>query len=287
MVKIVRKNQKGVAHLILIIVVIVAAIAAVGFLAIKGKGTSLETPSLPGITQRATEADFSFVEDPNLKKHFVAQANQTKYRTKTYSEAADLNFVNEVEIKGENFNTRDIEQSAGGEERKHTIQIGDTTYVKDYSDSAWWKQTLKPMEVTPGEEPKEEPTDFKTEYSKPDLQFKFLGKESCGNMTCFKYEQTTGGPEGMAFSRIFWFDDKQYLLRKEETAVGEFGTKVEYSYDNINISPPSPTKDVPAGKSIYDYQFTTPNSENSGEPVDYGQDSSEEDAQKLLDQYGY
>ncbi len=238
----------------LIIIVAIVALAGIGyFLYSQGKLSFL--PSLPGVT-RVTEADFEFIEDATLRKHMVAQANKTAYRTKTYSDGADLYFTTEVQIKGEEFNTRDIESTPDGKETKHKIVIGNTTYVKDYSDNKWWKETVTPEEL-PEEETSDEPIDYKEEYSQPDLKFKALGKEACGNLTCFKYEQLNGGQEGMAFKRIFWFDDREYLLRKDQVTVGEFTNSIDYSYDNINIIAPSPTKDVPAGKSIYDYYYGT------------------------------
>jgi len=241
------QKDKGFAP---VIIVVVVALALGGFLFLKKSGGSL-----PGISQtpRATEKDFEFIEDANVRKNFVAQANQTSYRTKTVSEAAGLTFVNEVQIKGEEFNYRDVQYESGDKEIKHTINIGDTIYVKDYADSKWWKQTIKPEELTQ-EEKDQEPVDFKEEFSQPDLKFKFITKEACGNLTCFKYEQTSPSIPG---TRTFWFDDKDYLLRKEEAGYGEFITRTEYSYDKINISAPSPTKDVPEGKSIYYYEFNT------------------------------
>jgi hypothetical protein len=76
-----------------------------------------------------------------------------------------------------------------------------------------------------------------------------LGEESCGTLTCYKYQE---GSDADDTTRIFWFDTKDLLLRKEQTGFGEFVSVSEYSYDNINVSAPSPTKPVPEGKSIYD-----------------------------------
>ncbi|MBI2034191.1 MAG: hypothetical protein HYT11_00465 [Candidatus Levybacteria bacterium] len=243
-------RQRGLAPLI--ILVVVGIVAAVGFFALKQSGGNLGLPGT-SLAPRATEKDFEFIEDATLKKHFVAQANQTTYRSKTVSEGAGLTFVNEVQIKGEDFNYRDVQYEPGDKEIKHSINIGDTVYVKDYSDGKWWKQAIKPQELTQ-EEKDSQPVDFKEEFAKPDLKFKSLGKEACGSLTCFKYEQTSPSIPG---TRIFWFDDQKYLLRKEEAGYGEFTSKVEYSYDGINIAAPSPTKDVPEGKSIYDYQNQT------------------------------
>ncbi len=245
----------------ILIVGIIAAVAVVGYLLYSQGILSFIIPSFPGVVQRATEKDFEFIEDANVRKHMVAQANKTNYRTKTYSDAAGLTFIMEVQIEGENFNTRDTENTPDGSESRHKVQIGNTTYIKDYSDNKWWKQTIAPEELPEEESNNIKPVDFKEEYSKPDLKFKDLGKEDCPSaslrLTCFKYEQLTGGPEKMAYKRIFWFDDREYLLRKDQITVGEFTNSIEYSYDNIKIVAPSPTKDVPEGKSIYDYYYGT------------------------------
>lgn len=241
------KSEAGAAN-VLIIVVIIAALAIGGYFLLSQKG-GLPT-SVPTLTPRATEKDFDFIQDPTLKKHFVAQANQTSYRSKSTSPGSGLTTVNEFQVKGESFNIRDIE-SDGTKEKKHMITIDDTIYLKDYSDNKWWKQTIKPEKQKEEKEAPEEPKDFKEEYSKPNLSFKALGKEACGNLTCFKYEQTI--PETPDVKRIFWFDDKDYLLRKEQGGFGEFIVTIEYSYDGINIQAPSPTKDVPEGRNIYEY----------------------------------
>lgn len=245
-------NNKGAVSPLIIIVIL--AVVGIGGYFLMQKG-GLPTPSAPTLTQRATEKDFeSITDDPTLRKHFASQANKTDYRTKSTSPGSGLTTVNEIQIKGDSFNFGEIE-SDGAKEKKHMITIGDTIYLKDYSDDKWWKQTIKPEKQKEEKEKPEEPKDFKDEYSKPNLTFKTLGKEACGppagGLTCFKYEQLD--PENPEVKRTFWFDDKDYLLRKEQGGFGEFIATVEYSYDGINITAPSPTKDVPEGKSIYEY----------------------------------
>lgn len=244
---------------IIIGIVIIIAVAAGGYFFLQKNNQTIPLP-IPGVEQtilpQATEKDFDFINDPILKKHFVAQSNKTTYRTKTVSPGSGLTTINEIQVKGASWNMRDI-ASDGTKELKHMVNIGDTTYLKDYSDSKWWKQTFK-FEEKKEEEQKDEPTDFKEEYSKPELTYKALEKEDCGpsagGLTCFKYEQIF--PESPEMKRIFWFDDKDYLLRKDQAGFGEYIGTVEYSYDGINIAAPSPTKDVPEGKSIYEYSAT-------------------------------
>lgn len=247
--------------IIIIVAVIIAAVAG-SYLLISKNKVSVPIP-VPGLEQtilpKAAEKDFDFIQDPILKKHFVAQANKSSYRTKTVSPGSGLTTVNEIQVKGVSWNMRDIE-SDGSKEMKHLINIGDTTYLKDYSDGKWWKQILKPEETKEEKEAPEKPKDFKEEYTKPNLTFKSLGKEACGNLNCYKYEQTM--PETPDVKRVFWFDDKEYLLRKDQGGYGEFIVTIEYSYDGIDIKAPSPTKDVPAGKNIYDYSTLQTNLSN-------------------------
>lgn len=242
-------NSKGAAN-VLIIVAIIAAVAIGGYFLMQKGSVSIPSVGGPSLNQRATEKDFDFIQDPTLKKHFVAQANQTSYRSKSTSPGSGLTTVNEIQIKGDSFNFREIE-SDGAKEKKHMITLGDTIYLKDYADNKWWQQTIKPEKQKEEKGEEEEPKDFKEEYSKPNLTYKSLGKEACGKLTCFKYEESD--PKNPEVKRTFWFDDKEYLLRKEQGGFGEFIATVEYSYDGINIQAPSPTKDVPEGKSIYEY----------------------------------
>lgn len=236
----------------LIILAVIAAVAIGGYFFLNKGSTTGPSITTPVLTQRATEKDFeSVTDDPVLKKHLASQVNKTAYRTKGTSPGSGLTTVTEVQVKGDgSINIRDIEND-GPKEIKNMIMMGDTTYLKDYSDNKWWKQTVKSGEPEE-EEMSDQPVDFKEEYSQPNLKFKSLGKEPCGNMTCFKYEQEF--TEELQGKRIFWFDDNEYLLRKDQAGYGEFIATLEYTYDGINITEPSPTKDVPEGKSIYEYQ---------------------------------
>lgn len=245
-------NNKGAINP-LIIVAVLAIVGIGGYFFLSQKGSLPSPVSGPSLVQKATEKDFDFINDPELKKHFVAQANKTDYRTKSTSPGSGLTSLMEVQIKGDSWNNRNIE-SDGSKETKHMVTIGDTIYLKDYSDNKWWKQTIK-YETPKEEEDMEEPKDFKEEYSQPNITYKSLGKEDCGpsakGLTCFKYEQAL--PDSPEVKRVFWFDDKEYLLRKDQSGFGEFIATIEYSYDGINITAPSPTKDVPEGRDIYEY----------------------------------
>lgn len=207
------------------------------------------------VQPRATEKDFEFIEDATLRKHMVAQANATAFRTRMMSSGLGATMVQEMEFKGAEFSMRSWQENET-KKSAELVTIGDTTYLKDYKDNVWWKQTaVKNNAVESGPVDEVEPLDFKEEYSemKDTTIYKSLGQEACGNLTCYKYEQSdSANPEGV---RTFWFDVKDYLLRREESGYGEFSSSSLYEYEGITITEPTPTKNVPEGKSIYDYML--------------------------------
>ena len=154
------------------------------------------------------------------------------------------------------------------------MTINDTTYVKDYSDNKWWKQTKKEVPV---QKDNTQNTPIKQDFENivsqptpmPSKEPQKIGEEPCPNipsLTCYKYSEVDAFM-GSTSKTIFWFDNKDYLRRKESQENGEGWS--EFEYDNINIQAPSPTKEVPAGKDISEYmaqsylQDISPNT-NSG-----------------------
>ncbi len=250
-------SQKGFSVIVLLVIIVILILVVVGgflFLGAKGKlPASVNIPQVPGINQKVSEKEFEFIKDPNVRKHYATQANQQTYQQKVTSSFKSGFTINEFHRSGIDVNSRNIEND-GTKETAQMITIADTIYVKDYTDNKWWKQTIKPEEIK--EEKEEDVIDVQEEYSQSmelDISHKFLGMEACGNLNCFKYEETyTSQPD---MKRIFWFDDKKYLLRREEFGFAGVKTVNEYSYDGINIKAPSPTKEVPEGKSIYDYYY--------------------------------
>jgi len=247
------------AFLPLIIVAIVAILGIGGFFLVKSGKVSI--PGLGQLTTRATEKDFASITDATLRKHFVAQSNVNAVRMVSTSSGKGTKDTTEYQIKGEDFLYR-MKEEDGGKEVSQMIIIGDTTYVKDYSDSKWWKQVSS--EEVMQEKKAASPYDTKLEFQMEDPNlYKSLGTEACGTLSCHKYEQTFKDSPG---TRTFWFDTKKYLLRKETSAYGEFSNEIEYSYDGISISAPSPTKDIPEGKNIYEY-YLNPQGGNVSSPT--------------------
>lgn len=262
-----KKLSEGDAKLpVLFLLVTLGILVAGGYFVYKTvllNGTFVPNPitkvtELAGgkILPKVQETDFAFVEDPEVRKNFVAQTNTTKFRVISNSSGRGTEAFTEVDYKSDS----DVRMYTKMEQTE-IITIGNTTYLKDPADGIWWMEKAKP--VPTGEADSQEdpsimsPEDFKTDIeSKQNMTYKKLGEEPCpvpvgAGLTCYKYEETEAGNADSP-KRTFWFDTKSYLLRKEINGYGEFTSTNEYTYDNISISAPSKTKAVPEGKSIYE-----------------------------------
>lgn len=258
------KSYYGGLSPILIIVIVVGVLVVAGagyFLFGKGgSGGSLMGSKGKGMglmSQKFKESDFSYIEDELLRKHYAAQANQPKFKVVSTSSGFGGTSTAIYDMKGDSLNYR----MTMADPQSDTIVIGDTTYIKDFADGKWWKQTQKPEELDTemGDKIKEyevDPAEEQVEYAK--MKYNNLGEEACGDLMCYKYEELDPNNEDPASSgrRLFWFDTKDYLLRKDLSEFGEFSSTSEYSYDDISVEAPSPTKDVPEGKNIYEYMYS-------------------------------
>lgn len=208
-----------------------------------------------------SEKDLMGISDPLVRKHFVAQANARAYKIVTSSDEAKEISTTQIQIQGSQVKFHTKMGVAGM--NTEMIVIGDTTYVKDQKDNKWWKQVAKPDDKTSTEASFKIPNldELKTEFTKKqtESQFKQLATENCpgaSNLTCYKYEELEG--EDKSQKRVFWFDNRDFLMRQDQYTTGKTTTTNVYSYDNINIAEPSPTKDVPEGENIFMYMLGQP-----------------------------
>jgi hypothetical protein len=216
---------------------------------------------VPGVSesnqQKVTEEMLKDIADPLVRKNIVATYSKGKVRTVSMVGAGKAQYksITEVDMSGGKYNYKTAEEK-NGKIQGEMIFLGETTYAKDYSDNKWWKETNKPEAVTTGEPTTEvipEAFDLEKETAKSvQATYKKLGEEPCGAMapglTCYIYEETY--PESMG-ARKFWFDTKDFLTRKEEQGTGTMKTTSEMTYENISVTAPAPTKDVPKGESIF------------------------------------
>lgn len=253
--------MKGKTPLIVGIIVILVVAAGVTAYMSSSKFSTSGNPisSLSGALsgqKMATEADFAAIEDPLLRKHFAAQANARAYRVTSQSDGQgdEMSSIMEFSMNGSSFAYR-MQQLLNANPQTDMIVIDDTTYVKDFKDGSWWMQKNQASDSSIDNDadamaaPTPEPL-AELYADKQAQEFRSLGEEACGSLTCHKYEEVYTDESQR---RVFWFDTKSYLLRRDEVGFGEFTTVNTYVYENVSVQAPSSTKEVPAGKSIYEY----------------------------------
>lgn len=234
------------------------------------------------------ESDLMGINDPLVRKNLVAQANARAYRmVSTSSGRGQGTTTTEIQIDGTKVRFHTLMEE-NGKPTSDMIVIDNTTYIKDFSDGKWWKQVASETKASPTTESTAPPTldELKTEVTKKQqvATFKQLGTEACGNLTCYKYQEVDS--DNKEASRTFWFDNQKFLTRKEEQKFGEFTSTNSYTYENVNISAPSPTKDVPAGKSIYEMLIPNVGTIPSGGTGEGAKPPTQEELNKLMQQYG-
>ncbi len=266
-----------------------------------------KNPIQQTVEQKAAEAVVDTmlkdIEDPLIRKHLAAQFRATSYKVISQSSGKGAETTTMlIQTNGTSAKFRTTTTNSQGKTQSDMIVDGDTTYVLDVKDNVWWKQVALKEKKDPSIDFTEKfsPEEMKKQFeeNKSKTTYKSLGKEACESLTCYKYQELNeeNDKQGLMVegSKMIWFDDKDYLLRKEESKFGEFSSVNTYSYTGIEIKAPTPTKDVPEGKSAYEMMYTpsmpsAPSSKKSGAAA--GASSAEDmpseaEIQKLMEQYG-
>lgn len=237
------KAEKGKISGVAIIVIAVVVLAVGGgifFLSKNGSGSGSPLTALQGATLNPN----CELKDPELCKfinNWKVMKNYSMSSVTTDSSGAKSESL--YEIAGDD-SLRMLAKEKG-KDIMEMITIGKTTYTKDYTDNKWWKHTYEETnEETNNELTKEitETTSFDdTKAVEDKTEYKAMGKEACGNLNCFKYQIVTPGDNS---TQLIWFDDREYLLRKQ-SSIDEEGNVFEgtFTYNNVSISAPSPVKE--------------------------------------------
>ncbi len=242
MKKTLRGDSRGLAAVTIIgVVVLIAAIGGVGYYVFKTQKDKNGSASVNNTLADAAKqlAANCGSEDKDICK-FYASWKETKYYTIT-SETVSDGVKSTSIIKYAAPDKTHL--SMTGETPFEAITIGNTTYSKDTSDGKWWKQTFKPEDAEKYKGNLEldfsEPAGETAETAK--TTYKLIGKEACGNLECFKYQVID---EGADSTEYIWFDTKDYQLRKTLSESADGSTESTFSYDKVDISEPSPIKEV-------------------------------------------
>lgn len=242
---------------VLILVVIILIMAGLGGLFLFSQKTGV---SLPGM-KAALNPNCSR-NDPELCKFLNNWQGQKHYSVASTSSFGGSSMETIYEVAG--TDTFHMITKQGGKERSNVITMGDTTYTLDYADNKWWKQTYKEDTTETAKPEMEIKTEFDEQGTEDTSNYKFIAKEACGDMMCFKYQIIDSTSDSSI--QYLWFDDKEYLIRKMKIQDKENGMMESvYTYGGVNITVPSPVKEGTPGPSSSGY--------------------SDEEVQKMMKQY--
>jgi len=157
-------------------------------------------------------------------------------------------FASVLELATDSKGNSSMVVKQNGQEQGNLISYNGVTYSKDYTDGQWFKYAA-------GDTTKPETVDLKKEFVKGDFKadngekigYNKVGTEKCGNLNCYKYQ--IKDPTKPTEEGFLWFDTKDYLMRRVTIKDGSTNTDMSLSYGAVNISAPSPTKDVPSASS--------------------------------------
>lgn len=258
-----KHNQRGIAHLMLIVMVLVIG-GAIGLAAWrvssaqkdKDSSNNSSTSAVANVKENKEleKSCLSAIKDKNLCK-FASRSsfdlNSLSYEatmTNTDKTGKKSEIISQVDGKN---NTSMITKENGTETYAYVLLNG-AMYTKNAGETTWTKfpasnQTQSSDETpgAPSSEVKLDTNDFTGE--KDTITYKALGKEKCGSLNCFKYQIID--KERPSDETFMWFDTKDYMIQKYSFKDSEGSSVMSFSYKNIKISEPSPSKEFSAGSS--------------------------------------
>lgn len=155
--------------------------------------------------------------------------------------ATTTDVVNSYEVSGSKDGNIQMAASTNGKEVANIVVFNNTSYAEDLTDSTWIK-------YGPNAANKPDVFDIKKEIGKNDFksdkgqkyEYKNLGKEGCGNMSCYKYQIID--TQNTVTKTFVLFDDLQFLLRSLTSSDNTGSSELTMSYETVSIVQPAPVK---------------------------------------------
>jgi len=250
MFKSIRRDSRGMAHMMIIMaVVVIAGVAAVGWYVMKKQDEKKTGSSSSLVTNKEAEsACKKLYNDDDLCKFSSSYNGKGPYVgsfTTVDKDGKTSNFTTSLDASGNSSTV----VSENGKESSAFISLNGDSYIKDESDGSWTKYP-KSTETTKTTAETNPTSDLKVDTTESDksvdqrIVYKKLGKEACGKDTCFKYQVID--PAAPNTESIVWFGTKDYQLHKWSFKDTDGSTNVgEFTYTTVTITAPSPVKEAP------------------------------------------
>ncbi len=233
--------QKKLPLILLVVAVIVLAGGAYFFLQKKQPQMAEYKEQKAAVQEMLANCKY----DKDFCAYMAAQAKSMSSGVIITTSSQIKNFgLSTSEMKIDGSENMEINSYKDGKPESSMIVFEKTTYIKD-TDGSWYSlNTLNPQDNEYSQGTMEE---IKNTYSEEnlDMQVKKVGSEACGNLTCDKFEMINVIGE-QSSTTYAWIDTKEHLARKMEFAFEGGSSTMEYKYESVKISKPSPIKEMPA-----------------------------------------
>jgi hypothetical protein len=269
----IQKDQRGLSGLttILVLIIVVAVGAGIWKVIQNSHDNSLKARHTKVTTdicnQQLKDKDLcKFIGNYDIGKlSYVMKINsESKTNNLTASPQNQTIIKSVTTLKSDGKGNSQLSGTSSGQ-ASEVVYFNKVTYMKDQKDGKWWKfaanDVMAPKNSNPVNGVK-----FSTPAAKSTIRYKKLDKEACGSLTCFKYQIVDSAhPKDTTY---FWFDNIAYYLQGYYNKAAD-GTvnDLSISYQSVDISAPSPTKDVPTSDTNAQTQLQQFNQNYTGPNV--------------------
>lgn len=236
-----RLNERGFGPIeIIIILVVLAVIGGGAYYFFSKKNDSQSSSNLTSQESKALEgACMDYINDKDYCR-FASNWSMNEDRIITMKAPED-SMVMTVRSSGSNSHST---ITTDGTVTSEIIVLDNVSYMKNMADGSWTKYTNNTSSGLDSNISEYTPDfDFSNEEVKDTHKINKLGKEACGELTCFKY-QMLDSTEPDA-ETIIWFDDKDYKIRRMTAKNSDGVSEMTFSYEKVTISQPSPVIEAP------------------------------------------
>ncbi|GEM_PF-6246456 len=135
------------------------------------------------------------------------------------------------------------------------LKLGKEIYILDFRDNQWWQSSHAPVRLLSA-------LDFRNylkllaDPKNNFLEVRFLKRDLCEEKFCLQYEiidKHIQFPGRNLLSHYLWFDEEDYLLKKEEylNGSGDISLTEYFNCNQTVIEKPSKSKQVAEEKDIF------------------------------------
>jgi len=237
------KNNKALYLIVALALVVIAGAATWYFTQNKGGEAAKVINSSPEAKKALSDCN-AVLSDNDLCTFAVGFGSLDKNVTLTVSGTSDEGQETTTIAYDDRGNSSMVSKTSDGESKY--VTYNNASYLWNDEENTWYKYGSSSSDTNDSSNP----TNFldfdfkdKAEAEKYKNQFQKIGKEACGDLTCFKYSYKDSEDDTTSY---VWFDTKDYQLQRMESSDSDGSTyTVTVQHGSVTISEPSPVKELP------------------------------------------